>query len=170
MYFCYLDESGTPELQAQTSHFVLLGLAIPASAWHEKDQRLAAIKGKYGLADAEIHTGYIARRFPEQEHITGFETLDSIQRRLAVEVERKNALIKAVALKSPQRLKSLKKLYAKTKDYVHLTFKQRQQLIFDRFDKAKGKVVGIRHYVGAKSCGCKVCLAHRGHNGKSDRL
>ena len=27
---------------------------------------------------------------------------------------------------------------------------------------ARGKVVGIRHYVGAKPCKCKVCVAHRG--------
>jgi hypothetical protein len=27
MYFCYIDESGTPHLGAETSHFVLLGLA-----------------------------------------------------------------------------------------------------------------------------------------------
>src|SRR5437867_3229034 len=99
MYFCYLDESGTPELQGQTSHFVFLGLAIPAAAWHTKDQRVASIKARYGLADSEIHTGYIARRFPEQEHIAGFEKMDSVQRRASVESERKNALIKAAALK-----------------------------------------------------------------------
>ena len=32
---------------------------------------------------------------------------------------------------------------------------------FDRFDKAKMKTVGIRHYTGAAACGCKVCKAHR---------
>ena len=31
--------------------------------------------------------------------------------------------------------------------------------IFNRFDQARGKVVGIRHYVGAKPCKCKVCVA-----------
>jgi hypothetical protein len=34
--------------------------------------------------------------------------------------------------------------------------------IFGRFDHARGRVVGIRHYVGAKPCKCKVCAAHRG--------
>jgi len=63
MYFCYLDESGTPQLGAQTSHFILLGVAIPAAAWHEKDRRVNIIKARHGLKDAEIHTGYIARRF-----------------------------------------------------------------------------------------------------------
>src|SRR5437870_1731916 len=64
MYFCYLDESGTPQLAAQTSHFILLGLAIPAAAWHEKDRRVDVIKTRYGLKDVEVHTGYIARRLP----------------------------------------------------------------------------------------------------------
>ena len=89
MYFCYLDESGTPQLGAQTSHFILLGVAIPAAAWHEKDRRISIIKARYGLQDAEIHTGYIARRFPEQEHIADFENLDSIQRRASMVTERK---------------------------------------------------------------------------------
>jgi hypothetical protein len=34
--------------------------------------------------------------------------------------------------------------------------------MFGRFDQAKGKVVGIRHYLGGKVCTCKVCLAHKG--------
>ena len=63
MYFCYLDESGTPQLGAETSHFVLIGEAIPAAAWHEKDRRVNAIKARYSLKDIEIHTGYLARRF-----------------------------------------------------------------------------------------------------------
>jgi len=33
--------------------------------------------------------------------------------------------------------------------------------IFGRFDQAGGRVVGIRHYVGARPCTCKVCAAHR---------
>jgi hypothetical protein len=308
MYFCYLDESGTPELTAQTSHFVLMGLAIPASAWHPKDRRVNDIKARYGLRDVEIHTGYIARRFPEAEHIANFDSLDSVQRRSAVHNSRNQALIKAAALRSPDKLKHLKKLYNRTDAYIHLTFRQRTQLlcdladeigswtdarlfgeavekavistktdifaqsfemvvtrfhyylihrkkleaqdqmrsskysadnlglliqdnnetvaksitglmrrfhkqgtlwakveriietplfvdssltsmvqmadlcayatrrffenaecdlfdrIFNRFDKADGKVVGLRHFVGPKSCTCKVCLAHRGHS------
>jgi hypothetical protein len=34
--------------------------------------------------------------------------------------------------------------------------------VFGRFDQARGRIVGIRHYVGAKACTCKVCTAHRG--------
>jgi len=135
MYFCYLDESGTPQVAAQTSHFILLGLAIPAAAWHDKDRRTSAIKARYGLQDAEIHTGYIARRFPEQEHIPNFEAMDSIQRRAATDAARKNSLVKAAALKTSGQLKGLKKLYAKSADYIHLTHAQRTQLLRDLADE-----------------------------------
>jgi len=135
MEFCYLDESGTPQAAAETSHFVLLGLAIPAAAWHIKDRRANIIKARYGLKDVEIHTGYIARRFPEQEHIPGFEEMDSIQRRSGMETARKNSLIKAAALKTGDQLKSLKKLYKKSADYVHLTQRQRTQLLRDLADE-----------------------------------
>ena len=37
MYICYLDESGTREQTGNSSHFVLLGLAIPADTWKVKD-------------------------------------------------------------------------------------------------------------------------------------
>jgi hypothetical protein len=135
MYFCYLDESGTPQIAAQTSHFVLVGLAIPAAAWHAKDHRINAIKSRYALKDIEVHTGYLARRFPEQDHILNFEKLDSIQRRTAVKAERDKSLIKAAAVKSVERLKALKKTYAKTADYIHLTHTQRMQLLRDLADE-----------------------------------
>ena len=85
------------------------------------------IKTRYSLKDIEIHTGYISRRFPEQEHISNFDKLDSIQRRAAVAAERAKSLIKAAALKSGDHLKSLKKVYTKSADYIHLTQKQRVQ-------------------------------------------
>lgn len=135
MYFCYLDESGTPQLGAQTSHFILLGMAIPAAAWHEKDRRVNVIKARYGLKDVEIHTGYIARRFPEQEHIANFDQMDFIQRRAAMGLERKNSLIKTAALKTSAHLKMLKRLYTKSADYIHLTHAQRTKLLQELADE-----------------------------------
>ncbi len=55
MYICYLDESGAPE-PAGTSHFVLLGLALPIQAWKARDAALAAIKSRHRLKGAEVHT------------------------------------------------------------------------------------------------------------------
>jgi hypothetical protein len=33
--------------------------------------------------------------------------------------------------------------------------------IYDRFDRAAGRVVGIRHYTGVVQCTCRVCVDHR---------
>src|SRR6059036_2972911 len=72
MYICYLDESGTREPQANTSHFVLLGLAVPADKWKAKDIEIVAVKAKYGLENAEVHTAWLARDYPEQATVPGF--------------------------------------------------------------------------------------------------
>jgi hypothetical protein len=53
---CYLDESGTPELQGGTSHFVLVGLSIQGETWKAKDAEVTAIKRRFGLEREEIHT------------------------------------------------------------------------------------------------------------------
>ena len=50
MYFCYIDESGTPEIPGTSSHYVLCGLAIPIDKWKKCDNQIQAIKRKYGLA------------------------------------------------------------------------------------------------------------------------
>ena len=47
MFFCYLDESGTPELAGNTSHF------IPGALWHAKGEAIAAIKQRFVLGTAK---------------------------------------------------------------------------------------------------------------------
>jgi len=32
--------------------------------------------------------------------------------------------------------------------------------IYDRFDRHKGKLVGLRHYTGSQGCICRVCCDH----------
>ncbi len=54
VYNCYLDESGVVE-NAGTSHFVLLGLAIPAETWRSKDAAISDLKLTHRLGTAEIH-------------------------------------------------------------------------------------------------------------------
>jgi hypothetical protein len=109
----------------------LPGIASPAATWHQKDREVNGIKARYGLKDAEIHTGYIARRFPEQDHIVNFEQMDENQRRAAMVNERKNSLIKAAALKTGEHLK---KLHAKSVDYIHLSRAQRTTLLQELAD------------------------------------
>lgn len=74
MHICYLDESGVIERHAGTSHFVLLGLAIPAETWKQKDAEISAIKLRHRLGTSEIHTGWMVRKYEEQQGIQGFES------------------------------------------------------------------------------------------------
>ena len=94
MRICYLDESGTPELSGGTSHFVFLGVSIQGETWKSKDQEINSIKRRFGLADAEIHTGWLARRYLEQERIPSFASLTYEERRRATQKARDELLIK----------------------------------------------------------------------------
>lgn len=52
--------------------------------WKRCDKQIAGIKAKYGLANAEIHTGWIKRTYLEQSKIDGFADLSYADRRSAV--------------------------------------------------------------------------------------
>ena len=91
----------------EPTHFVYLGLAIPAETWKEKDVQVSQVLAQYGLQGAEVHTGWIARRYPEQEKIVGFEFLDSAARRAAVVKNRNEWLIKTAALGSKEKRRAL---------------------------------------------------------------
>lgn len=138
MHFCYLDESGTPELSGDTSHFVLLGLSIPGETWKAKDAEVAVVKRRYGLEHEEIHAGWIARRYPEQEKIPDFATLSSGDRRKAVQNARDAFLVKKAALKGIAAVQGDRKNFRKTAPYIHLTFDERHQLLRDIADFVRG--------------------------------
>ena len=55
MHLCYIDESGTPDLPGNTSHYVLAGLSVPDAYWKQHHGLLESIKKSYGLEEAEIH-------------------------------------------------------------------------------------------------------------------
>ncbi len=79
MRICYLDESGTPELSGDSSHFVLLGLSIQGETWKHKDDDITVIKRRFGLEGAEIHSGWLSRRYLEQERIPNFDMLGQLK-------------------------------------------------------------------------------------------
>lgn len=128
MHICYLDESGTVEANPSTTHFVLLGLAIPASTWKDKDNAVNAVKGKYDILGKEIHTGWILKPYAEQFHIPGFETLDFPSRRRAALGVRALNLARP---RSNEKRKSLLIDYKKTEAYVHLTLAERRQMVIE---------------------------------------
>lgn len=139
MFICYVDESGTPELTAvETTHFIFLGLAIPAETWKTKNAQIDAVKRRFGLATAEIHTAWIARRYPEQERIGGFAALDDNERRKAVKREREGMLLKKAALRGPDAVRGDRKNYEKTAAYTHLTHAQRIDLLRELADIVSG--------------------------------
>ena len=126
MYICYLDESGTCEPAPPPSHFVFVGIAIPAATWKQKDREVIGVKARFGLEHSEIHTGWILRPYPEQRHVPGFESLDYQARRNAV------LGVRALNLTRPRnntKQKSLIKAYRKTEPYVHLTYDERVSVI-----------------------------------------
>ena len=138
MRICYLDESGTPELSAQTTHFVFLGLSIPASSWKNKDAEITAIKRRYQLQGREIHTAWIARRYQEQEVIPAFQDLTYDERRTAVRTERDTRLTRRAAIRGLEQVSTLRKNFTKTDAYIHLTHTERHSLLSELADAVNG--------------------------------
>lgn len=130
-YFCYIDESGTPEVPGTSSHFVLVGLAVPIASWREADRQIREILFRYDLADAEIHTAWLLRRLVEQDKIPDFEQLDRPTRRAAVERYRAGELLRLRRLKSARPHNQAKKNYRHTAEYVHLTLAERRSLVLE---------------------------------------
>lgn len=129
MYLCYVDESGTPEIPGNTSHFVLAGLAIPIWHWTGADKDIEAIKRSFGLQEAELHTAWLLREYPEQDQIQGFEDLDWAERRRKIKALRDQKLIDLQNSNSTKKLREKRKLFAKTNSYIHLTIQERRAFI-----------------------------------------
>ena len=129
MFLCYIDESGTPEIPGSSSHFVLAGISIPIDKWKDCDREISVIKLKYGLSGAEIHTGWMLRKFIEQSKIRDFESLNKHQRIYEVEKIRKIEILRLQKSKNKKAYKQMKKNYNKTKPYIHLTFDERKAFL-----------------------------------------
>lgn len=129
MRICYLDESGTPELSGGTSHFVLLALSIQGETWKEKDSQITRIKQRFGLSQAEIHTGWLARRYVEQEKIPNFDVMSEAARRTAVLNARKAFLVSKAAVQGVKSVQNDRKNFLKTQDYIHLTHAERREVL-----------------------------------------
>lgn len=125
VYFCYIDESGTPEVPGNTSHYVLAGLSIPISYWKKCEIGISKVKSKYGLQDSEVHTGWIVRKYLEQSRIVGFEAMDYAQRRHEVLKLRKAELLKLQKSQNKSHYKQTRKNYRQTEAYIHLSHNER---------------------------------------------
>lgn len=134
MKFCYIDESGTPEVPGNTSHYVLAGLTIPVDKWKFCEMEVNKIKKKYQLDNAEIHAGWLLWPITEQGKIKDFDKLDSKTRIYEVQKYRTSELLRLQTSPTPQKTKQYhrtKKNYRLTKEYIHLTLKERRQFVFE---------------------------------------
>lgn len=132
MYLCYLDESGTTGTSGgETTHFVLAGISIPIWHWRDADREVSQVLARYGLADAELHTAWMLRKYLEQSRIPGFEQLGPSARRREVYRHRTNQLSRLGGPANDIRRKRTRKLHRKTEPYVHLTWGERRQAVLD---------------------------------------
>lgn len=129
MYFCYVDESGTPEIPGTSSHCILAGLSIPVSSWKGCDESIESIKERFGLAGQEIHVAWLLRPYLEQRRIANFGTLSYEQRRSQVQSYRTAELLQLQRSNKPKRYKQRRKDIRQTSEYVHLTEDERKDLV-----------------------------------------
>lgn len=130
MYLCYVDESGTPDIPGNTSHYVLAGISIPVQYWKSCDQDIGRIKIKYYLGDAEIHVAWLLRSYFEQNRIPNFENLSLLQRRQQINSFRTTELLRLQRQNRPLYFQT-KKTYKQTKNYIHLTHTERRKFILE---------------------------------------
>lgn len=129
MYLFYLDESGTPEIPGTSPTFTLAAIGIPVGSWTKYDKEIRQLKTSYGLADAEIHVAWIARRYMEQEKIRDFEKMDWVQRRDAVDQERILEITKKQS--EGKDVAQLKKNFRRSEAYIHLTRSERNRFLLE---------------------------------------
>ena len=79
MNLCYIDESGTPDILGNTSHYILAGLSIPDQFWRSHHDQPERIKDGFGLQEVEIHTAWVMRTYFEQSLISGFQATNWAQ-------------------------------------------------------------------------------------------
>ena len=124
-----MDESGTPEISSNTSHYVLVGLSVPIEKWKNCDVGIGQIRRKYGLERSELHTGWILRSYIEQSRVSNFASMNYFERRQAVEKLRNLELLQLQKSKNHKRYRQTKKTYKHTNAYIHLTRSDRTSLV-----------------------------------------
>ncbi|MDZ7759954.1 MAG: DUF3800 domain-containing protein [Desulfovermiculus sp.] len=128
MYLCYIDESGTPDIPGNTSHFVLAGISLPIWHWRDADREIAGALKQFGLEGQELHTAWILRNYLEQSRIQNFEDMSWDERRSAVLRERNANLLRLQQSQKRKTYRQTKKNYHNSNAYIHLTKEERQSL------------------------------------------
>jgi len=104
---------------------------VPIWHWKDCDKSIEVIKRRYALGNSEIHIAWILRSYLEQTKITDFYKLDYAQRRSQVESLRKAELLKLQRSGNSKLYRQTKKNYEKTKNYIHLSYDERQKFVLE---------------------------------------
>jgi hypothetical protein len=108
----------------------LAGIAIPVYHWRDTDREVGDILSRFGLAEAEIHTGWMLHAYREQSRIPNFEGLMWPERRAAVGRERAAYLLQLQRTRGAAKtLRQTKKSYRHTEAYIHLTRRERANVV-----------------------------------------
>jgi hypothetical protein len=140
MYLLYLDASGTPQVGDNTSHYALVGLCVHEGTWFALDRRIRGLKRRYAYPgeDFELHVMDYNTVIDEQDKITGFEGMNSADRRANVEQLRQQRLIETAKTCSPEKLKRLRREFQRTAPFIHLTRSERSRLYEDSLELIGG--------------------------------
>jgi len=133
MYLLYVDESGVtnPDV-SQTSHYVLLGLAVHVGTWFALTRRVRELKSRYALegdADGlELHAAWMLRAYREQSLIPSFAELTRRARFDAVKSWRASRQSNDWPGMRAKEIARERKDFRKTEPYTHLTREERETL------------------------------------------
>ena len=116
-------------MSGPSTHFVLAGLCVPIEYWKDCDRQIHAIKQRYSLQDAEIHTAWLLRKYPEQQGIKNFASLSYPQRRTEAARVKNIALRRMQGQVGKKKYEQNKKNFRKTEAYVHLTEGERRTFV-----------------------------------------
>ena len=98
-------------------HFVLAALSIPIWNWRAADREIADCLAPYDLENAEIHTAWMLRHYPEEPAIPGFHELDHNARRQLATIERSASLSRLARRRNHREHRRRKRLYKETDAY-----------------------------------------------------
>lgn len=137
MKLFYLDESGNPEPTGSSKSYILTAVGVPIEEWARFDREVNQLKISHFLAEQEIHTAWIMRKYPEQDEIESFEQMSHAERREAVRRKREILVAETIKKRNKSANKNIKHIFDSTDAYIHLTYAERKRFIYALADKIR---------------------------------
>lgn len=133
MFLLYIDESGVINRHpSQTSHYVMIGMAVHVGTWFALSQRVSDLKKRYALDGnmdtLELHAAWMLRGLHEQALIPSFDQFGRRARYEAILHWRDEHKLNVWPSKPKKEVDREKKAFRRTEPYLHLTRVERDQL------------------------------------------